>query len=345
MKKVMLFAYFDLNIGDDLMVDHFLLENKDIMFYALRIGDNLEKNFSSYDNISFVTKDEFQQLKNDVDAYLYLGGSIYQINNFRSFLGFSKRLIRLLVAKSKGVKIISMGCNFGPYYNKTSQLLVKKILKLQDLIIVRDNASFDLIKDQENTYIKNDIVYESKTAKGASIKKKSSLGISVYNSMNNESNDKIISSFSHLINNILENDTIDFVKLFAFNSSKENDVLIANTIVDNINDKDKVSVIVYDGDIKNFINSFCSVDKIVAMRFHSAILSDINNIPFYPISYSNKMKDYLEDKTNVVPLLLENMTPDILINYYLDDSNLVPGLDKTIIGKPYSEILQDFLND
>ena len=33
----------------------------------------------------------------------------------------------------------------------------------------------------------------------------------------------------------------------------------------------------------------------IAIRFHSAILSDIYKIPFLPIVYSNKMQNLLDD--------------------------------------------------
>lgn len=81
------------------------------------------------------------------------------------------------------------------------------------------------------------------------------------------------------------------------------------------------------GDEQLFLSQFEACERMVAIRFHSAILSDIFKIPFLPIVYSNKMRNLLEDRNfsglviNVKELNM-NLVVDDVVNTIIDGKNL-----------------------
>lgn len=45
-----------------------------------------------------------------------------------------------------------------------------------------------------------------------------------------------------------------------------------------------------------FLDKLRNCEYMIAVRFHSAILSDIFKIPFIPVAYSNKMRNLMKDR-------------------------------------------------
>ena len=86
------------------------------------------------------------------------------------------------------------------------------------------------------------------------------------------------------------------VKIFAFDSECENDLSAAHHILNLVKHKKNTEIVPYLGNIVGFVEEFNSCAVHVAIRFHSAVLSDALGVKFYPISYSNKMEALISDK-------------------------------------------------
>jgi len=86
------------------------------------------------------------------------------------------------------------------------------------------------------------------------------------------------------------------VYLFAFNFENENDLSAAHHVKNLSRRKDKIVIIPFLGNVEEFLSSIQKCETMIAIRFHSAILSDIYKIPFLPIVYSNKMQNLLDDR-------------------------------------------------
>lgn len=328
MKKIYLNAYLDLNIGDDLMVIHLIENFPNYEFGLYSENESFKVPFKNYQNLTFLDSNSKKEFMEISDYILYLGGSIYQIKTNRILLSFIKRLYFLKKSKRKGVKVITLGANFGPYNSNFSEKIVKKILSLHDLIVVRDSDSFEVIKHLPNTYKSNDIVYDidikphlkrlGETDEGLN----QNIGVSIYNSIDPKFDNELLrNNYIEYINHILSLDNTKKIKLFSFNSGMEDDSKMASEILNRISNERVVSI-VYNGDISNFLQELSSCETILATRFHSAILSDILGIPFYALSYSNKMTDYLSDKSKVKPLKIYDVKNYNLIDYCVD-ANLV----------------------
>lgn len=295
--KIAIWAYLDNNIGDDLMIKLIANRFKNHDFYLYTNKSTIRNSYKEYINITIRDTSSLKTDMQEIPVFLSIGGSIF--NNMNSKIGIISRVVRLLHLVSlrcKGVKIITLGCNLGPYNNWVGPLLTKLELRLNHLTTVRDKSSYSMVCDFrtiKNCYVANDIVYNLIPEKP--VKKNTGLGISAYRSLRDRDNNydnyyalaKVVDSY---IDTTKKN-----VRIFAFDTENENDISAAFHIYNLCNNKSEIEIIPYLGDERSFLNKFSECERMIAIRFHSAILSDIYKIPFLPIVYSNKMKSWLFD--------------------------------------------------
>ncbi|AQP53089.1 hypothetical protein BW732_01835 [Vagococcus penaei] len=178
-------------------------------------------------------------------------------------------------------------------------------MKINDLITVRDDYSYKLIShlNLKSCFLIDDFVYNiAKTPyilenveKVNSNNEKYILGISAYRSpIKGDSNIASYRVLADICDNVIEKRGAK-VKLFSFDSENENDLVSAFYIKKYAKHANEIEIVPYLNDEINFLNNFVSCDRIIGIRFHSLIISDVYGIPFYPISYSNKTNNFLTD--------------------------------------------------
>jgi polysaccharide pyruvyl transferase WcaK-like protein len=154
------------------------------------------------------------------------------------------------------------------------------------------------------------------------------LGVSVYRSLSNKENNlsnyivlaKIIDDF------ILK--TNKSVRIFAFDTENENDLSAAHHVFNLCKNIEKIQILPYLGNENEFLTRYAECEKMIGIRFHSAIISDLLKIPFLPIIYSNKMRNWLEDNHFAGEYLyIENFKEDLidvekLVDELIEGSNL-----------------------
>lgn len=296
--KVMVSAYLDNNIGDDLMIkllsEYFPRDE----FYIYTNKSVIKNTFSNCGNIFIKSENERNKDIDNIDIFLSIGGSIF--NDLNSLKGQINRLRKILFIKKlkrKKKLIVTLGCNLGPYRDKVGPFLTKLELKNNDLVTVRDRYSFEMLKSFKsirNYHLASDIVYNYATNK-EDIPKCYGLGISAYRSVKtNDVNYQNYKVLAAIIDKYIDK-TEKKVILFAFDSEKENDLSAAHHILNLSKRNDKIEIAAYLGEHENFINKMGECEKFIAIRFHSAVISELLNIPFLPIIYSNKMEALLED--------------------------------------------------
>jgi colanic acid/amylovoran biosynthesis protein len=296
--NIIVSAYLDNNIGDDLMLKLLAQRFTEHEFYLYTNKSVITKTFESFANV-FVKPLHCQKIDiKQSKVFLTIGGSLFvDLNTFRGQINRIRRIFYIKKLKRLGKKIVTLGCNLGPYTGKIGLLLTKWELRNNNLVTVRDIESLNIIKRMrsvKNYYLGNDIVYNFKKEK-IDDPKSIGLGISAYRSLKNgEINIKNYIQLAKIADNYIEK-TEKNVGIFAFDSEFENDVSAAHHIYAQSNRKDKISIYTYLGDSEVFIENISKCEKFIAIRFHSAILADILNIPFYPIVYSNKMDNLLND--------------------------------------------------
>ncbi len=293
-------AYLDNNIGDDLMIK--LVVNR-FSEHSFRIYSDLSvvrETFSGLENVDIMPKSRLKSDIAELDFFFSIGGSIF--NNLNHPIGQFNRVRRILLLKkikSKGIKIATIGCNLGPYRNNFGKWLTKQELKLNDLVTLRDEKSFEMVKDFgciQNFHFYDDIVFNLPTLVSSTENKtQSSLGITVYRNLSPEENNmEVYKTLARICDEFISRNP-STVRLFAFDSENENDLAAAHHIFALSKEKQYIKIVPYLGDHGHVIEELSLCDKLIAIRFHGCVLSIVLKIPFTPIIYSNKTENFLDD--------------------------------------------------
>lgn len=327
--KVMLFAYLDNNIGDDLMLKLLSEKFPSHEFYVYTTNSVVLNTFAQFKNFTPRCPSQRKADVDVVDAVLAIGGSIFNdLNSLRGKVARLRKILFIAKASRKGKLIATVGCNLGPYKDKLGWYLTVAELRLNSLITVRDQSSFDLLSTRSfaNVHLADDIVYGLHVPVG--VEPRNGLGVSAFRSTHaGENNYQNYQALAAIIDGYVEK-TNKPVKLFAFDSEHENDVSAASHILNLVENKAHVELVPYLGDVAGFVEKFNQCERHVAIRFHSAILSDLMKIPFYPISYSNKMDAFVGENfpefkiSNIAELDVERMNIPAVVDCILSESTL-----------------------
>jgi polysaccharide pyruvyl transferase WcaK-like protein len=88
------------------------------------------------------------------------------------------------------------------------------------------------------------------------------------------------------------------VKLFCFDVGTQADNKAAGEVLFDVENKEMIEIVENSPDYRFIIEQMAKCYRILAVRFHAAILSVSLGIPFLAISYSNKMSNFLSDIGN-----------------------------------------------
>lgn len=308
MKKILLSAYLNLNLGDDLFLKILFDRYSNVKWFLPKGGKQYKEIFKDYNNV--VINDDFlfkikRKLKiteknrffSKYDAGLYIGGSIFmQLPIWKEQLKFRNEVINSFYNKGKPYFIL--GSNFGPYSDENFINSYKNIFSKCRDICFRDKYSYELFKESENIRLAPDIVFQLRPK---NIKKiKNSVGISLINLKNRDGEG--LEKYNDIHNKKIRELVECFIqsgKKITFFSFCENqgDLIAINDIVKVLDNKYKtnIEIVNYDGNIDGFLTKFESMENIVGTRFHACILSQVFNQGLYPILYSNKTYNVLKD--------------------------------------------------
>lgn len=294
----MLFAYLDNNIGDDLMVKLLAQRFPQHRFLLYTRKSVVMPTFESVPNLVIRPPQLWTEDMKTASVFLSIGGSIFQACSLLQKRYRCRRIRKLKKLKGQGLKIVTMGSNLGPYKGWLGAKLIEWELRLNDLVTVRDQEAVDLLKGFrgiKQVVLADDLVYNL-TIDQSPPEERCGLGIAAYRSMRVGENNFDNYGFLAQLTDAYVRKTGKSVRLFAFDSEDENDLSAAHHIYQLAEEKEALSIVPYLGDQEGFLSSFRSCERIVAIRFHSAILADIYQIPFFPVAYSNKMQNLLTDR-------------------------------------------------
>lgn len=322
--KILLTAYLDNNLGDDLMIRLLAEQFTEYDFYLNTNKTVVKNTFKTLHNVHFNPK-----VQPKYDAYVTIGGSMFAgINIRKRQLSRISRLMFLFKLKRNKIKRAIVGCNLEEKKSRLGYLITKLELKMFNLITVRDKYSYELLKQMkgfDNFFLAEDIVYQL-NPEPFKQNNKQCLGISAYRSMSkNENNLDNYLTLARISDEFI-NKTGKSVKLFCFDTENENDLSAAHHIYNFAKNKTKISIIPYLGNINEFLKEFSSCEKMIAIRFHSAVLSEVFNIPFVPVAYSNKMANLMIEKGFSRLIKLNDLTVEKTISSEFVD-NLISGLN------------------
>lgn len=311
-KKCLVIGYVNRNFGDDLFF-HILFTrypNMEFYFYPPSLLLNQYKNiFEKNKNVVFYDNEEYylrvkEEINDDsvpinlfpmicertqtVDSYINIGGSIFiQNDNWKN-----DDRIKLKELMSDKASFI-IGCNFGPG-DKEYYKFYKNWFKKFDDICFRDDNSYDMFKDLENTRKADDIVLLDKYKKHIlTTRNKKSLGISVLGINKQNKNYHKYINFIKKITDYFSKKGFK-VNYFSF-CENEGDLETIKDIVKIIEMKDDVNIINYEDNILSFLKQWYKNKYVICTRFHASILALKYNQNFISIGYSDKTKNFLKN--------------------------------------------------
>lgn len=325
-KKILVIGYINLNVGDDYFFDILFRRYKNADFYFFPPTVLLEKYirlFGKYKNVIMYNQDEtYLKMREDIpdttvplnlfpmickcaeeaDMLINIGGSIFiEADNWRN----DDRFILKDKMKEASPSFI-IGCNFSPSSDEYKNYYKDWFKSFTD-ICFRDKVSYNLFKENKNSRLANDIVLITKKHKSfMRLLRRKRVGMSMINIDGrkdiNEYNDDYIDYYTKKTKEYISYGyKVDF---FSFCYS-DGDTIAINKVIDNLttDERKKITVIEYDGNLKAFLRQFRKCSLIIGSRLHATILAIANNQDFIPISYSTKLDNILNDLDETIEII------------------------------------------
>lgn len=309
MKYIVLYAYIEKNLGDDLFIEFITNRYSKKTFYVLNSHKcdyllhnsnnikiiNIENNFF-ISRISKIYASLIPNLKDLIEnhstAVVYIGGSIFiEYENWRDILNWWEY-------QSKNHNFYVLGSNFGPYTSEEYRERFNLIFKNCKDVCLRDKYSYKLFENNNMVRYAPDILLAYKMPK---LKVKKQIFISVINcevrtkgiTALNRYHNQYVKFLLNVVKQFIKHDYKVIISSFC---KREGDEEIVDYIFSSINDKNNLFILNYNGfNSDEILKSISSSSYIIASRFHATILSLAANRPVLPVIYSDKTRNILKD--------------------------------------------------
>ncbi len=301
--NILLNGFFDKNFGDDAMQQLVVKQFKEHDFYINCNQKEMLGHLEKYKNVHIGCSTPH------IDVFLNVIGTGFM---YQTRFAKVTKLFEILFKKTdKYPKTALIDCSFERFTSKTEKWLVKKSVGKYNLITCRDDASYRFLKNniKKSQILKfNDIVFS-----GDYIRKSDGdcLGIAPVNRSKSEKNYEYYKNLAQFADNYIDASN-KAVKLFAFDSGSENDVLAVTSIKNMMKNTDKVKIVVYNSDIDNFVKEFTECNMIIGSRFHSIVLAVMNKINTIAVYDNEKIYRACND-FNIMGIKKEQLTADKLM--------------------------------
>jgi len=319
--EILLKLYPRINLGDDLFLKIICERYTTSNFYLLA-GEEYNKlnqwpNLKVYQagfNQSIVAKakryifrnffpsiyrNELQKIYSDqnnhiieqVDAFVSIGGSIFMEKYDNLFNDPELAYYNMINFRFKDKLKFFVGCNFGPYKTESYLEEYKNIFQKSTDVCFRENYSFDLFKNLEQVRIAPDVVF-GMPIEQQSDTKVGSVGFSIVTPREGLDEELYCRKYAELIDSYQNSG--NKVYLFSF-CQEEGDEVIIEKIITFLNSNKDLERIYYKGNIDEFLKIYASMEYMFCGRFHAMILSMMYKQKIFPVIYSKKMANVLED--------------------------------------------------
>lgn len=362
MKKIFLYAYDHINLGDDLFIETIVKRYPNTQFYFWTDRKN-KTVFQDLNNLKIIDKNSWKanllykirpsfivkyklKIEKKCDAQVYIGGSIFmEYPTWRNVVSWWDH-------QSMQSPFFVLGANFGPYHTEEYKNSMNEIYKKLKDVCFRDSYSKNLFAQNDNVRKAPDILFSYPMPQDIKTRKQIFVSVISYKDkqlntdFNKMTNDEYLEKMSQMLTGFIEQ---GYHIMLASFCREEGDLDAANAIRDKISKKQNVTIFDYEGVNRNqLLEEMCYSEYIIATRFHGTILGLTAGKSVFPIIYSDKTKYVLDDMgfqgvyadlRNPDSLSFENAKKNLESRYRIDVSNLVKDAEK------HFEKLDKFLND
>jgi colanic acid/amylovoran biosynthesis protein len=338
--KILIDAFVEKNLGDDLFLKIlFDRYSSNIEWYVICSSDASLGAFQGYRNVKRYDKKILTY--KDFDAVINIGGSIFIQGGHWWIKQLMIRLKYAIPMKLRHRPVFIVGCNFGPCNSRLMFFFNKLFIKffVTD-ICFRDLKSYKLFDNLKHSRYNPDIVFGLDVTRIDKLKigNNNKVGICVMNFEDERINNRYTDKMAELTRMLCrENKKVLF---FSF-CKMQNDLSAYAKIKKKIGKSysDEISLIEYDGNIIEFLMEYSKLTAVVTLRFHSLVLSQIMKINYYPIVYSNKTINLLQDQKFPYDYTkIENINK-LNINTILEQLNK-PAYSVKCVGNPLDHFAQ-----
>ena len=309
MKRVFLYAYDKVNLGDDLFVRTITERYPGTKFYLWSDAIN-RNNFADVDNVivfnqqsgllratskiwpSFPSRYR-KWVECRCDAIVYIGGSIFiEYPHWERYVSWWKE-------KARQNQMYVLGANWGPYSTPAYKEGMAEAFGAMQDICFRDHYSQAQFSYVNSVRYAPDILLLSQMPK-CEINKKQ-VFVSLID-CSGEAHAELrkykkvyLDNMSSLLRQYLEDGWHVVLSSFC---KHEGDELAVSEVLTNIIDSrytDRISILSYDGTNSNeILRSISESDYVISTRFHGVILALAAGRPVLPVIYSDKTQHTLD---------------------------------------------------
>lgn len=315
MKKVLLFACIEKNIGDDLFINTVCDRYKEVQFYISKSADygdlskiknlhfsKLIMKWNRYNEVASNNK-----IKNFIahaiakilrmflprfDCGVYIVGNAFKNNDYRG-----KIESKWIVERVKLVeRFYLLSTNFGPYTDEKWKQDFDNIFPEMKDVCFRDKDSYELFKELDNVRYAPDTVLSIGEKKVDESNRRLVL-ISLIDCLYPARSEKIKNCAMSYEDKIVEA-TDYYVKkgyeVVLVNSNTEQDMPAIQRIYSKCKNVEKVKIFEYKGDYSEIFKLYEGASLVIGTRLHTIILAWLYGIPVFPIIYDIKVKNMLK---------------------------------------------------
>lgn len=309
MKKMLIYAYTEFNLGDDLFIKVLCERYPDTQFIIC--APRLYKLcFKEIPNLKVYPSDSLllrgigyicrklkihnvaqKYLVNQTDGVVHIGGSIFmQAENWFEHFKHAEAI------RNKKKPYYLLGCNFGPYTDTEYYEEHKRMFRDYTDICFREEYSYDLFADLDNVRLAPDIIFqlEPPVTPGPS---EDYIVLSVI-----QPSAKGLKGFDNLYYEKMKELAIYFIEKgyaihFMSFCEHEGDQFAIEQIQSLIPPayQSATQVHLYKTNMEEVLTILAESSFIVASRFHAMILGWLFDTPVFPVAYSKKMINVMED--------------------------------------------------
>lgn len=297
MIKILVSAYLNSNLGDDLFVYYLVKRYPQCIFYFdpefnKRLAFLKDLNNVKYSsNVRKIVRKIFNKISKkylmcfikQVDALVKIGGSI-----FIEYDGWEENW-----PQNENKPFFVLGTNFGPYENDSFKSLVEKKLRQTCDCCFRDNKSYQLFSHLSNVRVASDILFGFKEYLNNK-KKSKRIGINLISLENRKELSKYSKKYYEGIarlSDLLQKKGFEVCLVgFCVNEGDKDAINIVSKLA-----RIEVKSIIYDGELFEFLEAFQEFEYIVATRLHAMVLGWSMGKKVFPLVYSNKQINIMSD--------------------------------------------------